>query len=839
MRLSWLITTVTAGGLLAGAAASAPPAAKTPTAEDTRFFETSVRPLLLDQCSKCHGPVQQSGNLRVDSLAAMLKGGTRGPGLVPGHPEKSLILKAIFHQEGAPKMPPGKKLPDRQLADLTRWVKIGAPWPAATAPVANAGRNRAQHWSFQPVAKVTPPKVKDAAWVRTPVDAFILAGLEAKGLRPNPPADKRTLIRRATFDLTGLPPTPAEVDAFINDRSPDAFAKVVDRLLASTAYGERWGRHWLDLARYADSNGLDENVHYGNAWRYRDWVVSAFNRDVPYNQFLVKQVAGDLLPPTEDVKERNDRSLATGFLAVGPKFISEVDTEKVLIDIVDEQLDTLGRTTMGLTLGCARCHDHKFDPISNKDYYALAGIFKSTKVLDVLKKPRMWHESPLVIPEEQALIDAHAAKVAAQKQQVEALLTEAKARFQAANPGKALPKNVETALAAPRLAELQKLRNELTELEKNAPEPPKAMGLAEGSVVDLPIHIRGSHLELGEMVPRRVPVILASAGQATFTPKQSGRLELANWLTSPEHPLTGRVIVNRVWRWHFGRGIVGTPDNFGLLGEDPSHPELLDWLATVFTSTGQSGNESTSSKAIDPLSPSPIASPGLGWSFKSLHRLLMLSNTYQMASTPNERAMKVDPENRLWWRADLRRLEVEEMRDSLLAVSGLLDRKIGGRALQLKNREYVFDHTSKDATKYDSRRRTLYVPVVRNNLYDVFQLFDFGDASIPEGNRPATTVAPQALFMMNSDLVIDASEAMAASILKRSDLDTPRKINALYQQAYGRVATAVEREKGVRILAGFEKAAGEQEPAVAKRQQQAWSWYCHVLLAANEFVYLQ
>jgi hypothetical protein len=316
---------------------------------------------------------------------------------------------------------------------------------------------------------------------------------------------------------------------------------------------------------------------------------------------------------------------------------------------------------------------------------------------------------------------------------------------------------------------------------------------------------------------------------------------LAEWLTSPDHPLTGRVIVNRVWRWHFGRGIVGTPDNFGLLGEDPSHPELLDWLATTFVSMSQPDDGSTGSRpkvaSVDPLSRLPIDPHGLGWSFKALHRLLMLSNTYQMASTPSERSLKVDPENRLWWRAEMRRLEVEEMRDSLLAVSGLLDRKIGGRALQLKNREYVFDHTSKDATKYDSRRRTIYVPVVRNNLYDVFQLFDFGDASIPEGNRPATTVAPQALFMMNSDLVIDAAEAMAAKTLQRSDLEAPRRINLLYQEAYGRLPSAAERDKGIQVLAGFEKAANE--PDAAKRQSKAWSWYCHVLLAANEFVYLR
>jgi cytochrome c553 len=795
--------------------------------------------VLVEQCLKCHGPDQQSGKLRVDSLAALLKGGGRGTSLTPAHPEQSLLLKVVMHADGSPKMPPGKKLSDAQIADLARWVQMGAPWPSAGAGGQALGtKDRAKHWAFQPVRKPAVPAVKNKAWVKTSVDAFILAELEKNGLKPAPAADRRTLLRRASFDLTGLPPTPAESDAFVNDKSPDAWEKVIERLLASPAYGERWGRHWLDLARYADSNGLDENVHYGNAWRYRDWVVSAFNRDLPYNQFLTDQLAGDLLPATQDVKEHNDRLIATGFLAVGPKFISEVDTQKVLMDMADEQLDTLGRTTMGLTLGCARCHDHKFDPISTKDYYALAGILKSTKTLEVLKKPRMWWEYPIGTPEDLAKKGEFDRQVAAQKEAINAAIAKGKEQFQAANPGKALPKNPEMVFAAELQAELKKRREDLAALEKTAPEMPMAMGLTEGEVADLPVHIRGSHLTLGDMVPRRFPTILAStAGGADtrFDKQQSGRLQLAEWLTRPEHPLTGRVVVNRVWRWHFGQGIVRTVDNFGLLGEEPTNPALLDWLATSFVNGEGSGARGESGKpGLSPLSPTS----GLGWSFKNLHRLIMRSSTYQMSAAQDPQALKVDPENRLHSRAELQRLDVEQMRDSILAVSGLLDRTMGGKALGLKNREYVFDHTSKDGTNYNVRRRSLYLPVVRNNLYDVFQLFDFGDASIPEGNRPTTTVAPQALFLMNGDLVLDAAERMAATALKRTDLDAPRRVNLLYQQAYGRPATIAEQQRAAATLARFEEAAGKQKSNPAERQSLAWSWYCHVLLASNEFVYV-
>jgi len=781
------------------------------------------------------------GGLRLDTAAGLRKGGVRGPVLVAGHPERSRLLSAIRHAEPGLKMPPTEKIPEREIADLTRWVQMGAPWGIANSKfqMPNSGnskfeiRNSKLHWSFQPVRVPAVPAVRTKGWVRTPVDAFILAGLETKGLQPAPPADRRTLIRRATFDLTGLPPTPAEVDAFVADRAPDAWAKVIDRLLASPAYGERWGRHWLDVARYADTNGMDENVHYGNAWRYRDYVVAAFNADKPYDQFLTEQLAGDLLPPTEDAPTRHQRLIATGFLSIGPKVISEVDDRKMEMDTIDEQIDTVGRTMMGLTLGCARCHDHKFDPLKTEDYYGLAGIFKSTQTMVVMKKPRMWHEYSLAGDADRARVAAHAKQVAAAKEAIAGRVAAETERLRQASPGMALPTNVETAFAEEVRAELKRLREALAQLEKNVPELPSAMGVTEGTVGDVPVHVRGSYLTLGNVAPRRFPVVLAGENQPPFSNKESGRLQLARWLTSPEHPLTSRVMVNRVWRWHFGRGIVGSTDNFGLLGDAPTNQPLLDWMAARFAGmSGVGGGVSgIAGSTPDTRRPTP-------WSIKDLHRLLMLSSTYQMSAAPDAQALKVDPENRLRWRWDLRRLEAEEIRDSLLAVSGLLDPKMGGSILPLKNREYVFDHTSKDQTRYDSRRRSLYIPVVRNNVYDVFQLFDFGDGAVPEGNRPTTTVAPQALFMLNSDLVQQAAEGLANSLLERSELDTAGRVRLLYSKAYGRPAKDTEVKRAQALLTRLEQAQGA-EPDAAKRRSQAWTLLCHTALAANEFMYLR
>ncbi len=779
-------------------------AAEQPTPAQARFFETRVRPLLAEHCYACHGPEKQRADLRLDSAERLLEGGASGPALVRGKPEESRLIRAVRHEDEQLRMPPKKKLTDRQVADLTEWVRIGAPYPATKTIAADDGR---RFWAFQPPAAAPVPAVKDRGWPRSALDHFVLAALEAKGLKPAPPADKRTLLRRATFDLTGLPPTPEEVDAFLRDDRPDAFAHVVERLLSSPAYGERWGRHWLDVARYADSNGLDENIGHGNAWRYRDWVIAAFNADKPYDAFLVEQLAGDLLPAGDPIT-RNERLVATGFLSLGPKVLAEVDAKKMEMDIVDEQVDTVGRTFMGLTLGCARCHDHKFDPLPTEDYYALAGVFQSTRTMESFKIIARWHENPLHSPEYQKRKAEHEAKVAPVKGAVEKLVSTANARLKPP-----LPKEPESLYPKETQVELKRLRDELARLEKEAPVAPTAMGVAEGKVADCRLHVRGSHLNLGKAVPRGVPRVLAGKDTPAFGATASGRLELARWLARPEHPLTARVMVNRLWRWHFGRGLVATTDNFGRLGERLSNPALLDWLAVRFAASG--------------------------WSVKAMHRLLMLSCTYQMGSAFDERAALADPDNRLHWRFNVRRLEAEAVRDGLLAVGGLLDRKPGGSLLHVKNREFLFDHTSIDRTRYDSPRRSVYLPVIRNNLYDVFQLFDSTDAAVPGGDRATTTVAPQALFMLNSDLVAKASEGLAAGLLSARNADGPGRVARLYATAYGRPPSEKESARALGLVREFEDTLKGKEPDGGKRRLRAWALLCQVVVAANEFIYVR
>ncbi|MBO0698303.1 MAG: DUF1549 domain-containing protein, partial [Zavarzinella sp.] len=724
--------------------------------------------------------------------------------------------------DGAPAMPPKKTLSDRDIADLARWVADGAVYPTATAARADA-----THWAFVPPADRPPPSVKETGWMKSPIDRFILAELEAKGLRPTGPADKRTLLRRVTFDLTGLPPTPEEVEAFLADSSPRAFETVVDRLLASAAYGERWGRHWLDVARYADSNGLDENVAYGTAWRYRDYVIRSFNADKPYDQFLTEQIAGDLLP-SPDTRARYERLIATGFLSLGPKVLAEVDEKKMEMDIVDEQLDTLGQAVMGITLGCARCHDHKFDPFTQEDYYALAGVFVSTKTMDSFTKIARWHENPIPAPGDLAKQAEHDKKVAAVNGAIKALTAKADEEVRkSAKPDERLPAKLEGHYPDATRAELKKLRDELAALQKGAPELSTAIGVTEVKATDVALLKRGNHLTPGPVVPRRFPKVLAGDKQPPLPANESGRLELAAWLTKPDHPLTARVLVNRVWRWHFGQGIVRSVDNFGRLGERPTHPALLDWLARRFV--------------VD------------GWSIKSLHKLIVLSATYQQRSIADcrlpiadskanrqsaiDNPQSVDPDNRLLWHFPRRRLEAEEIRDSLLAVSGRLDRTAGGPAItHVKNREFLFDHTSKDGTKYDSVRRSVYLPVVRNNLYDVFQLFDATDATVTKGDRSTTTVPTQALFYLNSDLVTDCASELANRLAWEKD-DAARA-DRLYRTAYGRPPTAREVERAVNAASGFELDLESREPEPAKRRAKAWALVSQAVLAANEFVYV-
>jgi len=804
-----------------------------PTAEDLAFFESRIRPLLIKHCVECHGEDAQESDLRLDTWAGLRDGGKAGPVILPGKPDQSLLLVAVSYRDNELRMPPDGKLSAVEQADLKRWIEIGAPHPDRTesdSPQPRRGTainydEARKFWAFLPTARpAVPTDVTGRA--KSDVDRFVLAKLSAAGLTLSEPADRRALLRRVSLDLTGLPPTPDEIQAFLQDESPNAFATVVDRLLNSPHYGERWGRHWLDVARYADSNGLDENIAHGNAWRYRDYVVASFNADKPWDRFLTEQIAGDLLPVDESQagwrERRNEQLIATGFLALGPKVLAEVDEMKMEMDIIDEQLDTLGKAVLGLTLGCARCHDHKFDPVSMSDYYGLAGMFKSTRVMEHFKKIAKWNENPVPTDADLERKAAHDQQVAAVKVDVERLVAEAKARFLEGRPeGTTVPADFEKQLPDESKKELTAARDRLKALEKETENlVPTAMGANEGTVSDLAIHLRGSHLTLGDVVPRRIPELFADRDPPAIPVKQSGRRELAQWLTRRDNPLTARVLVNRVWRWHFGQGLVNSPDNFGLLGDRPTHPELLDWLAIEFMDNG--------------------------WSLKHLHRTMLLSAVYQQSSrlpdgpSPTD---TIDPDNRLYWRFPLQRMEAEVLRDSLLAVSGLLDRSMGGSMLHVKNREFFFDHTSKDTTKYDSRRRSLYLPVVRNNLYDVFELFDHADPSVSNGSRSSSTVAPQTLFLMNSELIQDAATALAARVLEAEGLTERQRLDRLSETVTGYPATDAEAARMQEFLkqsgAVPVSASGNVASEDIEKRRAAWTRLSHVLLASNAFLYVR
>lgn len=801
MRLHALLALTSGAGLLSAARAE-------PSAADLEFFEKKVRPILVERCYECHSAEsgKSKGGLTVDSQPALLQGGDNGPALVAGAPDKSLLITAIRYQKRELQMPPKSPLPAAEQRVLEEWIQRGAPDPrreeiaASVKPRPVDVEQGRRHWAFRAVADVPTPKNGH------PIDAFLQARLAEKGLDFAPPAEPATFLRRITFDLTGLPPTPEELAAFVADHAaaPEAAVRrLVDRLLASPHYGEKWGRHWLDVARYADSNGLDENIALGTAWRYRDYVVRAFNHDKPFDRFLTEQIAGDLLP-ARDLAERQENATATAFLNLGAKVLAEPDKEKLTMDVIDEQLETTGRAFLGMTLGCVRCHDHKFDPVTQADYYALAAIFKSTQSFssDRMGALSLAHETPLGDFEDFATVKIAEQALVTKKTEVSAAQAEAKKK-----PGPDAE------------ARIMRLMDEMEAIEKSLPDLPTAIGVRDAEAIQpkLAIHIRGSHLSLGKEVPRGFIEVMQSpdAPAPAFPRERSGRLELARWLTDPAHPVTARVIVNRVWTWHFGRGIVGTPDNFGLLGDAPSHPELLDWLARWL--------------------------PANGWSLKDLHRLILTSRAYRQGGRETVRspqAAEADPENRLLHHFPMRRLEAEEVRDSLLAVAGLLDLNMGGKTVPLRNRQFVFNHTSKDLTKYDSLRRALYLPIIRNNLYDLFQQFDYPDPAVSTGQRNSTIVSPQALLLMNSPLASQAAAGLA-SRLQRQEGDLEARVRRAVALAYGRAARADDLQHARNFLAAADATLASQVEDPAKRERQAWELLCQAWMMTNEFLYLR
>lgn len=1054
------------------------------------FFEKKIRPLLVQHCLECHSEDAEESGLRLDSLAAMLRGGERGPAIVVGKPEESLLISAVRHGELL-KMPPKRKLSSAEVADLEQWVARGANWPGAQ-PVANPAPSnprsptttfsdaQLQHWAFQRAKPARIPDLSDRSWLRSPIDAFILQSLVNRGLSPAPPAEKATLIRRATIDLIGLPPTPEEVQAFVSDDSLDAWSQLVDRLLTSPRYGERWGRHWLDIARYADSNGLDENLAYANAFRYRDYVVNSWNGDLPFNEFMREQLAGDLLGASGKPQTDVDRIVATGFLTLGAKMLAEDDPVKMQMDIIDEQVDTIGRAFLGMTFGCARCHDHKFDPFTTAEYYGLAGILASTKTMETHTVVARWLERPLGTPEAIAERDKQLAQIksidtrlkeatdrenqrllrvarmhtgdyllasrmaerlqsslkdrrplgeepdvekrkgvivveaeryargnvlqdttsygigigvlvnrgetpnfaeydisvsesgfyqlevryaaasarptkliingelvkadlaggvtggwmpenqawniegffqfqsgknvvrieqpqffphidklliapapadlqptqwlpldanykllpelltqwnaflqkslensvpvlvewrqaraddsstrlrqVAEQIQNEALLVienweklqkeDAKATsltdarqetlrqllFDPTGPF-ATAKELESHFPSEATSELKDLRQQKTDIEAAMAKLPEAMAVADDSPRDLKIHIRGSHLSLGAVAPRGFPRVFGG-DSARLDGEHSGRLDLANWLTSAEvQSLTARVLVNRIWQWHFGAGLVRSSDNFGLLGDRPTHPELLDWLAAQFIHSG--------------------------WSVKSLHRCILLSSTYQMSTQWNARGAESDPDNTQLWRFNRQRMEAETIRDSLLFVSGQLNLQMGGTQLPTRNREYITSTTSVDPVIYESRRRSIYLPIVRSALFDVFQAFDFADPSVSQGKRETTTIAPQVLFLMNSKFVAERTRELAATLLEDPSQPDVERVQRLFQRALGRSASAEEVDRAIQFISAYVRRQSEHKPESGDARLGAWQSLCRAVLSTNEFVYVE
>jgi hypothetical protein len=708
-----------------------------PTPDEIEFFEKKIRPVLVERCYECHSQAapELMAGLLLDSREGMRKGGDSGAAVTPGDVEKSLILSAIRYDKF--EMPPDGRLPPEVIKDFEEWVRIGAPDPRepTSAVVGHSSIDfdaAREFWSFQPPQRHERPPAANSKWVKRSIDAFVLARLEAEGLRPSAAADPRTLIRRLSFDLVGLPPSPEEVEAFVDDESPEAYERVVENLLGSPHFGERWARLWLDVARFAEDQahivGDDKSLFYPNAYRYRDWVIAALNDDVPFDRFIKLQLAADLMGEEAELA-------ALGFIGLGPKYYSRGKKE-VMAEEWEDRVDVVSRGLLGLTVACARCHDHKFDPIPTEDYYSLAGVFSSTEMFN---KP---------------LDESH-------------------------------------------------------EKEKNgqAKKPEESLHIVrDGAVEDLHIFIRGNVENEGPTSPRRFLQVISPEAPQPFT-HGSGRLELAEAIVNRQNPLTARVLVNRVWGQMFGRPLVATPSNFGHLGEPPSHPELLDDLAVRFMDSG--------------------------WSIKWLLREMAMSATYRQESNAEfgmrnaelegsesspipHSALRiphsVDPENRLLWRMNRKRLDVERWRDAVLSVSGRLEPAVGGPSI--------------DPQDPEETRRTLYARISRLELNRMLSLFDYPDPNAHSDRRNQTTTPLQKLFVLDSPWIVRQADALAERIEREAEGEEAARIDDAYRLLYSRAATEEELQLGIEYL-------GPEDG-----RQDRWREYAQVLLAASEMMFV-
>ncbi|MEM7011894.1 MAG: PSD1 and planctomycete cytochrome C domain-containing protein [Verrucomicrobiota bacterium] len=799
------------------------------TQEEKTFFETKIRPALVKHCYECHSQESEKakGGLLLDTRDAILRGGDTGAALVPGDPDKSLMIAAIAYEDSSLEMPPKYKLEDAVIADFRKWIEMGAPEPResnATGFITSvidieAGR---EFWAYKKPQQANVPQFPAGSWPVTDIDRYIYKGLREANLEPVADADPATLLRRLHYDLIGLPPSPEQVVAFTKSYAKDkaaAVAAAVDELLASPQFGERWGRHWLDIARYAETNGKDVNVvFYPEAWRYRDYVIKSFNEDKPYDVFLTEQIAGDLMPAKSD-EDWAENLVGTGFLALGSKQLNLKSEKQFRYDLVDEQIQTLGKAMLGTSISCARCHDHKFDPIPQSDYYAMAGIFLSSNT---------WYGTYSSVQ------NRHATKL------IELPVQDSEHAFEPLSAEGLEDKRTQLSRARQRMRELVQARNqnpgqvdrqqllrlnhvitmletELNTYDANGNPIALAMGVTDSdNISDSAFLVRGEVALAKDSVPRGFLQVLSDEEAIEpLAEDSSGRLELARWIASPENPLTARVMVNRVWMHLMGDGIVTSVDNFGATGSKPSHPELLDHLALQFVAED--------------------------WSVKKLIREIVLSRTYQLSSTFESTAFTTDPENALRWRADKRRLDAESLRDSLLAISGALELEPPyGSVIAVQSRN-LFSGGTADiyGFEFTSPHRSVYLPIVRKQVPDSLDIFDFADPSTSVGKRETTTVPSQALFLMNSDFVRDQAEAMAHRLIDNEDIEKRHQGVAAFYFVYGRPPSKDEtRKSSAFFVKSMEFASQEVGDDRDAAYREALTNFCHALLTSADFLYI-
>ncbi len=782
------------------------------TEEQLTFFESRIRPLLIEHCYSCHSidADEPAGGLLVDSRAGIIKGGTSDRLIYPGSPEHSLLIKAVRHEVEKLQMPPEEKLSDQQIADLEKWVQMGAPDPRTEDTIAELKRREELNWeqardfwSLRPLAAVSPPNVKDVDWPISDLDRFVLRRIEDNSLTPVADADRRTLIRRATFDLTGLPPTPQEVEEFENDASPDAYEKLVNRLLESKRYGERWGRYWLDIVRYSDTAGDNSDFPVPQIYLYRNWVIDAFNADMPYDQFITEQLAGDLIGGNSEEQIRS-RLIATGYIANSRRFGSRVDDYPQHLTIEDT-LDNLGKTFMASTINCARCHNHKFDPFTTEDYYALYGIFHSTRYpwpgIELDQKQR-----DFVSLADESLVKQVIDDRTSRRKDLEEKENVAKTAYEEAKGN-----NVDDA----RLKELETAWNEakasLKALEAEPLPYETYYAVADSkNIEDVAVQIKGDPGKSGAVVPRRFLSVLGGQ-ELDDSDTSSGRLQLAKWIISKDNPLTARVIVNRIWAKHFGVGIVPTANDFGRQGKPPTHPELLDWLSKEFLDNG--------------------------WSIKQLHRTIMLSRTYQLSSLRNSAMEEIDPSN-VWLSAfPRRRLDAESIRDTMLYVSGDLDESVGGEHPFPAMKDWNFTQHNPFKAIYETNRRSVYMMTQRIQRHPYLAIFDGADPAMSTPVRLTSTTPLQALYLMNDKFVHDRAERITNRILQSNVKDQDR-FQFVWRLLLGRSPSLAELDEMVaakeKIHEEYDNEGNNKETA----EKLAWEAVVRSLLRLNEFVYI-